>query len=173
MANYVNNKDLLASIISWKVKCSEAGHLVKQDDYIGHAIMKIAEGLSSYWKFNGYTTAWKEEMVSDAIEASINGLINFDETKYDNPHAYITMACYNAFLQRIKKEKKNQAVKYSYFIHNVYDNRDPEMSSIADENFIQDIHDKMTQYEQQKKPVKKQQPDEELLTLDFLYDENN
>lgn len=172
MADYVNNKDLLQAIVDWKTECRKAGHVVQQSDFIGTAIMKIAHGLSSYWKFSGYTNSWKEEMISDAVESAINGLINFDETKYSNPHAYITMACYNAFLQRIKKEKQSQAVKYSFFVHNVYDSRDPEMASIADENFIQDIYDKMNQYETNKKPSSKKIK-EEGPNLDFLYDESN
>ena len=43
------------------------------------------------------------------------------------------------------------------------------MTSLADENFIQDIYDKMTQYETS---VKAQPKDKELIessTLDFLY----
>lgn len=169
--NYVNNKELYEAICKWKAQCAEAGEIVKQNDTIGLAIMKISHGLSKRFNFSGYTPAWKEEMIGDGIEASIKGLINFDETKYNNPHAYITMACFNAFVQRIKKERKQTAVKYSYFINNVYDSRDPEMTSIADENFIQDIYDKMTQYETSTKAKLKDEVEKpELNILDFLYD---
>lgn len=179
MSNYVNNKELYKSICSWKEKCREseaAGgpRVVKQNDTIGLAIMLIAEGLSKRFNFSGYTQSWKQEMISDGIEAAIKGLINFDETKYDNPHAYITMACFNAFVQRIKKERKEMAKKYSYFVHNVYDSRDDDMVALADETFIQDIYDKMTQYESStyKAPgsAKKSEPVEEGPTLEFLYE---
>lgn len=171
--NYVNNKELYGAICSWKEECKAAGTIVKQNDTIGRAILLISRGLSKRFNFSGYTPAWKEEMIGDGIEAAIKGLINFDETKYDNPHAYITMACFNAFIQRIKKERKQTAVKYSYFINNVYDSRDPEMASIADETFIQDIYDKMTQYEASTKA----QPKEKAVVgatnaLDFLYGES-
>ncbi|ADG60017.1 late sigma transcription factor [Acinetobacter phage Acj9] len=170
--DYVNNKELYNSIVAWKQKCAEAGEVVKQCDDIGRAIMLISRGLSRYFKFSGYTPAWKEEMIGDGIEAAIKGLANFDETRFTNAHAYITMICFNAFILRIKKERKQTAVKYSYFIHNVYDSRDPEMASIADEGFIQDIYDKMTQYESSTKAKPKEAAEEENL-LGFLYGENN
>lgn len=172
--NYVNNKELYKAICEWKKQCAEKGEIVKQNDTIGRAILLISKGLSKRFNFSGYTPAWKEEMIGDGIEAAIKGLINFDETRYDNPHAYITMACFNAFVQRIKKERKQTAVKYSYFINNVYDSRDPEMTSMADETFIQDIYDKMTQYEASTKA----QPKEKAAIgdtniLDFMYGEHS
>lgn len=174
MSNYVNNKDLLKAIKDWKEKCREAGHIVSQNDTIGLAILLISEGLSKRFNFAGYTDSWKEEMISDGIEASIKGLINFDETKYSNPHAYITQACFNAFVQRIKKEHREMAKKYRYFVSNVYDAMDSDMAGLADETFIQDIHDKINQYEESNKTDK---PDtkakSDMNNLDFLYEEEN
>lgn len=149
--NYVNNKELLQAIIDWKTELAnnkDPNKVVRQNDTIGLAIMLIAEGLSKRFNFSGYTQSWKQEMIADGIEASIKGLHNFDETKYKNPHAYITQACFNAFVQRIKKERKEVAKKYSYFVHNVYDSRDDDMVALVDETFIQDIYDKMTHYEE-------------------------
>lgn len=171
--NYVNNKELFAAICEWKKQCREAGTIVKQSDLIGKAILLISKGLSNRFNFSGYTPAWKEEMIGDGIEASIKGLINFDETRFNNPHAYITQACFNAFIQRIKKERKQTAVKYSFFINNVYDSKDPEMTSIADESFIQDIYDKMTQYEKSTKILPKDVIEvEDIDKLEFLYGDN-
>lgn len=176
--NYVNNKELYQAICEWKQKCREApeGVIVRQNDKIGLAIMLISEGLSKRFNFSGYTQSWKQEMISDGIEAAIKGLKNFDETKYNNPHAYITQACFNAFVQRIKKERKEVAKKYSYFVHNVYDARDDDMNALVDETFIQDIYDKMTHYEEstyktpgaEKKDVVDDSP-----SLDFLYEAND
>ena len=116
-------------------------------------------------------------MIADGIEASIKGLHNFDETKYKNPHAYITQACFNAFVQRIKKERKEVAKKYSYFVHNVYDSRDDDMVALVDETFIQDIYDKMTHYETStyKTPGSDKKSDDvsEGPSLDFLYEAND
>ncbi|MGP2429917.1 hypothetical protein ACTUMX_10720, partial [Escherichia coli] len=91
--NYVNNKELLQAIIDWKTELAnnkDPNKVVRQNDTIGLAIMLIAEGLSKRFNFSGYTQSWKQEMIADGIEASIKGLHNFDETKYKNPHAYIT-----------------------------------------------------------------------------------
>ena len=177
--NYVNNKELLQAIIDWKTELAnnkDPNKVVRQNDTIGLAIMLIAEGLSKRFNFSGYTQSWKQEMIADGIEASIKGLHNFDETKYKNPHAYITQACFNAFVQRIKKERKEVAKKYSYFVHNVYDSRDDDMVALVDDTFIQDIYDKMTHYEEstyrtpgaEKKSVVDDSP-----SLDFLYEAND
>ncbi|QQK88116.1 RNA polymerase sigma factor for late transcription [Providencia phage PSTRCR_127] len=171
--SYVNNKDLYKEICKWKQACYEAGEQVKIPDTIGEAIMLISDGLTKRYNFSGYTPAWKQEMYWDGIEASVKGLINFDETKYNNPHAYITQACFNAFVQRIKKEQKEMAIKYSYFVHNVYDSYDEEMTNIADEPFIQDIYNKLTTYEQSKRPEKIEVPVPEGPTLDYLYDDED
>lgn len=172
--NYVNNKELLKAITSWKQELyanTDPNKIIRQNDTIGLAIMLIAEGLSKRFNFSGYTQSWRQEMIADGIEASIKGLHNFDETKYDNPHAYITMACFNAFVQRIKKERKEMAKKYSYFVHNVYDANDDDMVGIADETFIQDIYDKMTQYETSltKAPGSDKSAEPKVGELDFLY----
>ena len=143
----VNNKQLYKDICDWKQQIKEKGEHVKMPDSIGQAIMNIAVGFSGYWKFSGYSSSWKSEMVEDAVLANVKGLLNFDETKYDNPHAYITQACYNAFIQRIKSEKKEQAIKHRYFLDHVYDEEDEEMTKIADETFIQDIHEKLNKYD--------------------------
>lgn len=172
--NYVDNKELYDAICKWKEECELAGHTVKASDYIGNAIVSIAKGASGYWKFSRYTSSWKEEMIGDAIETTIKYLPNFDVTKYKNPHAYISMICFNAFVQRIKKEKADIAKKHAYFIHHVYDSKDTDMAELADETFIQDIYDKMQQYEQSlaaKKPEKKPSDELELANLDFLYGE--
>lgn len=180
MSNYVNNKELLQEIIDWKQRIKENHNpeaIVRMSDKIGLAIMLISEGLSKRFNFSGYTQSWKQEMVDDGIEAAIKGLINFDETKYSNPHAYITQACFNAFIQRIKKERKEMAKKYSYFVHNVYDSRCEDMTAIADETFIQDIYDKLQQYESSAANAsgskKKNAVTEDAPSLDFLYDEDD
>lgn len=176
MSDYVNNKELLASITKWKQALyanTDPNKIVRQDNTIGEAIILIANRLSKRFNFSGYTSSWKEEMISDGIEAAIKGLHNFDETKYTNPHAYITTACFNAFVQRIKKERRENAKKYSYFVNHVYDSDDSDMNAIADEAFIQDIHNKINDYElstKAQKPEKEAKVAENM--LGFLYEED-
>lgn len=171
---YLNNEILYAEICKWKKQCARTGTIVKPNDIIGKAIMLVSIGLSKKHNFSGYTPAWKEEMIGFAIETCVKGLPSFDETKYKNVHAFLTMCAFNAMIQIIKRERKQTAVKYAYFAHNVYDSRDEEMTSICDEAFIQDIYDKMNQYESS---VKGKNKDDESLdettldALDFMYEE--
>lgn len=167
--NYVDNKALLAEIVKWKNECRAVGYNVKQSDEIGTAIRLISEGLSKRFNFSNYTPSWKEEMISDGIEVAIKGLFNFDETKYNNPHAYITRACFNAFVQRIKHEKRELATKYKYFVEEVYNSCDSDLVEIADEAFIQDIHDKLNKYDASIKAKPKIKPQNEGKTVEFLY----
>ena len=124
MSEYVNNKVLLQAIIDWKTDCREQGTIVRQNDTIGKAIILIANGLSKRFNFSNYTASWKEEMCADGIEASIKGLINFNEAQYYNPHAYITQVCFNASVQRTIKERRATAKKYRSAVRRVgYDRR--------------------------------------------------
>ena len=108
-------------------------------------------------------------MIDDGISATISGLHNFDETKYTNVYGYINKACWQAFVTRILYEKKENAKKYKYFLEHVYDSDDTDMTTIADETFIQDIHDKLNQYEESaKKPKDKIEVVDESPTLEMF-----
>lgn len=178
--NYVNNPGLFKRLCAWKEECyANPDKRIPIPDSIGLDIIRISHGLAKRYNFSGYTQTWKQEMIDDGIEASIAGLHNFDEKRYNNPHAYITTACYNAFLQRIKKERHEMAVKQSYFLAHVYDSNsgDEEMSKLADETFIQDIHDKLNTYEiSRKSSGSKKKKDDELndrATLELFYEDDN
>lgn len=71
-------------------------------------VMKIAEGLSYNWRFINYTKTWKEEMVGDAVIKMYSALESkkFDLSKEFSPFAYFNQIAWNAFSNRIKKEKK-------------------------------------------------------------------
>ncbi|ADM79802.1 late sigma transcription factor [Aeromonas phage Aes012] len=167
---YVDNEVLYQNICKWKQDMRDAGHHIKMPDAIGIDIMKIAKGFTGYYKFAGYTQNWKDGMISDAVEAVVKGLVNFDEENYKNPHAYITQACYRAFIGRIKYEKHEMAIKYRYFLTNVYDEHDEDMSRLVDENFIQDIHGKLVAYESSLKSKKKDK--EDVPNLDSFYEDD-
>lgn len=71
-------------------------------------IVKIAEGLSYNWRFINYTKSWRDEMVGDAIVKMYSALedkkFNIDSTF--NPFSYFNQIAWNAFSNRIKKEKR-------------------------------------------------------------------
>ena len=71
-------------------------------------IVKIAEGLSYNWRFIGYTKTWRDEMVGDAIIKMYSALEDkkFKIESTFNPFSYFNQIAWNAFSNRIKKEKR-------------------------------------------------------------------
>jgi len=116
---YVNNKDFLAAMITYRQQVNEAKE--KNNDrpivptYVGECIMKIATHLARKPNFVNYT--FKEEMISDGIENCLQYIDNFNPDKSNNPFAYFTQIIYFAFLRRIQKEKKNLFVKFKLSEH--------------------------------------------------------
>ena len=78
-------------------------------EYIGKCIFLIAKGLSSYYKFSGYS--YRDEMMADGLEDCILRIQSFDPAKSKNPFAYFTQIAYFAAVRRIKKEKKQKSIK--------------------------------------------------------------
>lgn len=74
---------------------------------LGVTLQKIAEGLSYNHRFIRYSQSWREDMVGDAIvkmySALEKKLYNIDSAF--NPFSYFNRIAWNAFANRIKKEK--------------------------------------------------------------------
>jgi hypothetical protein len=70
-------------------------------------LMKIAEGLSYNHRFIRYSKSWKDEMKGDAILKMYNALEKklFKIESEFNPFSYFNRIAWNAFANRIKKEK--------------------------------------------------------------------
>ena len=106
---YVNNKDFLAAMITYREEVRKAEEKKKDrpivPTYVGECIMKIATHLARKPNFVNYT--FKEEMISDGIENCLQYIDNFNPDKSNNPFAYFTQIIYFAFLRRIQKEKKD------------------------------------------------------------------
>lgn len=77
-------------------------------------VKKIAEGLSYAPNFINYT--YKDEMVGDAILKMIQALEykKFDIENRDNPFSYFTTIAFHAFINRIKKEKRQRQAINDY-----------------------------------------------------------
>ena len=121
---YVNNKDFLAAMITYRDDVKTALEKKKErpivPTYVGECIMKIATHLARKPNFVNYT--FKEEMISDGIENCLQYIDNFNPDKSNNPFAYFTQIIYFAFLRRIQKEKKNLFVKFKLSEHtNLFD----------------------------------------------------
>ena len=100
---YVNNKDFLAAMITYREDVNKAKEKNKDrpivPTYVGECIMKIATHLARKPNFVNYT--FKEEMISDGIENCLQYIDNFNPDKSNNPFAYFTQIIYYAFLRRI------------------------------------------------------------------------
>ena len=111
--HYVDNKEFLRAMVEFKEKCKVA--IENEEDqppvtnYIGECFLKIATHLSYRPNFINYT--YRDDMISDGIENSLQYIDNFDPEKSKNPFAYFTQIIYFAFIRRITKEKKQQKIK--------------------------------------------------------------
>ena len=87
--HYVDNKKFLAAIVERKELIAEteaAGDPPpKISNYLGECILKIANHLSYRPNFINYT--YREEMISDGIENSLQYIDRFDPAKSSNPFA--------------------------------------------------------------------------------------
>lgn len=137
--HYVDNKELYAVIVDYKVKVSEAkknnGPKPPIPNYVGLCIMQIANRLSTKPNFINYS--YREEMISDGIENCISYFDNFDPAKSDNPFAYFTQIIYYAFLRRIQKEKKQVYTKHKIAENNMLFDEVVEVNEYDD--FVMDF----------------------------------
>lgn len=120
---YVKNKELLNEIIEYKKEYNKYINDLKLskkngtktpnwpgiNDKLGKMIFNIATGLAKKGQFTGYT--YKDEFISDAVLANAKYIKNFNPEKSTNAFAYVTQICYNAFINRINKEKKHSNIK--------------------------------------------------------------
>ena len=105
---YVKNVDLLPEMIDWK-------ETKKISNELGRMFIIIATNLSKKANFAGYTMVWKEEMIQEAVLTCVKYGKNFNPEKSNNPFAYITTICYNAFRLYIIKQKRHSEIKDKIF----------------------------------------------------------
>lgn len=111
--NYVNNKDFLDALMTYRKSVMEAESSGTEKPqvpkYIGECFLKIATHLS--YKPNFVNYMFREDMVCDAVENCLQYIHNFNPEKSTNPFAYFTQVTWYAFLRRIAKEKKQLEIK--------------------------------------------------------------
>ena len=95
---YVNPVEFDTEIIDYY----KSGHM---SDNLALMVSKIANKLSYAPNFINYT--YREEMVGDGIIRMFKALTSkkYDHAKGSNPFSYFTRIAFNAFRNRIKKEK--------------------------------------------------------------------
>ena len=163
--HYVNNKEFLSALIRYRedVEISfikKYGREPTKDErgknwetkppihrYIGECFLKIANHLSFKPNFVNYM--FKEDMISDGIENSVQYIHNFDPQKSQNPFAYFTQIIHYAFLRRIGKEKKQLEIKNKILERSEYsevfgDDSIVDGVNYSDYNSIKDnVHSKL------------------------------
>jgi len=110
---YVNNEELYANMKVYReAKRKGKDPDRKTDNYIGKCIIDIVEHMITLPNFSGYTEQWKQEMKNDAIRNCVIACKTFDPKKSKSPFSFFTMVTWNAFIHRIKIEKKQNAIKH-------------------------------------------------------------
>ena len=130
--HYVNNAEFLKEMklhISAVKKAKRLkAPIPRVSDYIGECIVSIASKLANKPNFVNYP--FREEMISDGIENSLQYLNNFNPKKSSNPFAYFTQIIYFAFVRRIQREKKHLYTKYRVIEESLIDLAgDPDIAS--------------------------------------------
>ena len=149
--HYVNNKEFLAALITYRENVEIARLQDKTKPviprYIGECFLKIANHLSFKPNFVNYM--FKEDMISDGIENCVQYIHNFNPEKSRNPFAYFTQIIHYAFLRRIQREKrqleiKNKIIEKSGYSEVFDDNNQIDGTTHSDYNQIKDnVHSKL------------------------------
>jgi DNA-directed RNA polymerase specialized sigma24 family protein len=108
-AHYVSPKEFTQDIVEYYNSGSD-----EIGNKLGESIFKIAKGLSYAPNFINYS--YKDDMVGDAIVKMFSALQSkkFNIESGNNPFSYFTTIAFHAFINRIKKEKKQRQVVNDY-----------------------------------------------------------
>lgn len=99
---YIDNEKLLEEVVEYK----KTG---KMSNELGKMVLDIARNFSTVGSFAGYT--WTEDMIGEAVLTCVKYLKSFNPDKSNNPFAYITTICKNAFIAYIKSQNKHSKIK--------------------------------------------------------------
>ena len=108
--NYINNKRFFSELSEWQDDVKRTGdENLQASDYLGECIMKLCDNIGHKYNFKNYT--YLDEMKGLATVHAVKALKKFDTEKSDNPFAYFSQVIHRAFIQILKKEKKQQMIK--------------------------------------------------------------
>lgn len=104
---------MLETITVYYNACLEAENkqlpLPRIPDYIGECFLLLATRIANKGNFIGYP--YREEMISDAVLNCVMQIRSFNPMKGNNPFAYFTRVILNAYMRRIKAEKRDYYLK--------------------------------------------------------------
>jgi DNA-directed RNA polymerase specialized sigma subunit len=121
---YVDNSKLYDVLCDYKKKYINTVEIGEEKpripEYVGEAILKIAQRLSTKPQFKNYP--YRDDMISDGYMNCLLYIDNFDPGKSSNPFAYFTQIIYYAFLRKIQGEKKHLYIQYKLQENNDFGN---------------------------------------------------
>jgi|TARA_Y100000287_G_C14129996_1_gene309391 DNA-directed RNA polymerase specialized sigma24 family protein len=87
-------------------------------------------------------------MIGDGIENCIQYIHNFDPDKSSNPFAYFTQIVYYAYLRRIAKEKRQQAIREKILERKGFEEvfHTDDLDNMSDMNYIKSRVETNTRY---------------------------
>jgi len=100
--NYLNNKDLLAQVISSK----EAGQM---SDRLAHMLQTLCSRYGRRANFANYT--YNEDMQAYAMMMLVRTWNSFNPEKSNNPFAFFTQCIKNSFIQFLNQEKRHRVIR--------------------------------------------------------------
>ena len=140
--HYVSNKQLYESLVEYRIivfDCRERGVQPPPiPEYIGACLLLMANKLSNKPNFIGYSH--KEDMVADGVENCVRYLVLFDPERSNNPFAYFSQVIKNAFIRRIKTEKKQ------FYLRCKATQTYQLTSQLSDNGFLVEENDTVNQY---------------------------
>ena len=135
--HYVNNREFTLELDSYSRACAQAEaegkRFPQMNNYLGEAIMKMANRLAGSPRFRGYS--YRDEMISNGIMAAVKYAHKFDGDRFDNGFAYVTQILFSHFIITIKNEKK----KYETNLRLI---QEAQIGTFGDDEYsdIQDDH---------------------------------
>lgn len=136
MPSYINNKEFYKAIKEYHDAHKE-NKKTRIPNRVGECFLQIAKNLSKKASFSGYP--FVEEMISDAVFDCVRYADKFDPDRFNNPFAYFTQICWNAFIRRIKKEKKHLYSTYKYINQSEIFGLLQQSSDADESRMLQDI----------------------------------
>lgn len=100
--NYLSNKNILEQL-----RLSNENN--QATDELCRMFIRLAHRLSSKGNFVSYS--FREEMESEGVLHMFSAWHKFDVEKSQNPFAFFTQVCKNAFIQVLNKEKKHRNIR--------------------------------------------------------------
>lgn len=108
---YVDNPAFYAEIVEWRKQYAE-DDTIRISESIAEKLMLISSRITYRPNFRNYS--YRDEMSEDGLENCIRYFKTYNPEKSKNPFAYFSTVCYMACVNRINKEKKQQATKAKY-----------------------------------------------------------